>query len=402
MKYTYQARNQEGKMESGMVEAYSKEAAAELLQKYNIFVTFLEEERTKEFFFKKIELGRKISKKELAIFFRQLSIMMGSRVPVIQSLSSLAAQTGKISFKEAIAKIAGLIEEGLPLSEAFAAYPKIFNNFYINLIKSGEASGKISEALYNISEHLERESDIIAQVRQAMVYPVFVISFLFVTIVVITTFLIPKIADLIKETGVRPPLFTLAMLNFYKFLGIYWWIFAILSLVFVALAIYYFKTGQGRRNYDQISLKIPVAKEFLKKVFLARFCGNISALLIAGVSINKALLITEETVNNNVYRKIVSEIEQKVSEGEKISAVMAKHQDYFSPFVIQMVKVGEETGKLDKALTEVVSFYQKEIKRTIDLFSVLLEPVVIILLGIMITFLAMSVLSSLYGVIGTV
>ena len=142
-------------------------------------------------------------------------------------------------------------------------------------------------------------------------------------------------------------------------------------------------------------------KEFLKKVFLERFCSNISTLLIAGISINKALKITEDTVNNFVYKEIISNIEQRVSEGERMSQALLKHQDYFPPFIIQMIKVGEETGKLDKVLIEVVNFYQKEIKRTINLFSILLEPVVIIILGILVTLLAISIFSSLYGAIGT-
>ena len=402
MKYNYKARNIEGGVQEGVIEASSKEAAALLLQKYNIFVTSLSEERAGESFLKKIELTKRVSKKDLAVFFRQLSIMLESRVPVVQTLQSLAAQTNRASFKKTVAGIAGLVEEGFPISDACAFYPKVFDNFYINLIKSGEASGKISDALYYVSDHFEKESDIIAQIKQAMVYPAFVISVLFVVMAIIVIQLMPKIAELIKETGVEPSFFTKMMLNFYKFLGDFWWILAIILPIFIVFLIYYFQSKSGKKKYDKISLKLPLIKEFLKKVFIVRFCSNISTLLIAGVPINRALRITGETVDNTIYKEIVLEIEQKVSEGEKMSQVLLRHQDYFPLFVTQIVKVGEETGKLDKVLTEVVNFYQKEIKRTIDLFSALLEPIIIILLGIVITFLAISVLSSLYGVIGTV
>ncbi len=401
MKFNYKARTKEGELETGVIEAYSKEAAAVLLQKYNIFVTFLEEQKLKQPFLKKIEFTKKVSKKDLAIFFRQLALMLESRVPVVQSLNSLANQIRKYSFKEVIQEIAGLMEEGIPLSDAFAAYPKVFNNFYISLIKSGEASGKISEILYYISDHLEKENDLISQIKQAMAYPIFVIVVLFVVIGVIITQLVPKIAELIKETGVQPSFFTQTILNFYTFLGDYWW-GVIIGLVFlIGLIIYYFNTESGYKNYNKISLKIPFIKGFLKKVFIVRFCSGISTLLMAGVSINKALNITEGTINNIVYKEIIFEIEQKVSEGEKISQVMATYQDYFPPFVVQTVKVGEETGKLDKVLLEVINFYQKEIKRNIDLFSALLEPIVIIFLGIILALLAISVFSLLYSAIGT-
>ena len=143
-------------------------------------------------------------------------------------------------------------------------------------------------------------------------------------------------------------------------------------------------------------------KEFLKKVFLVRFCSNISTLLIAGISINKALKITEDTVSNLVYKEIIYDIGQRVSEGEKMSQVLLKYQDYFPLFVIQMVKVGEETGKLNKVLMEIVNFYQKEIKRSVDLFSILLEPIIIVILGVIVTILAISVFSLLYGAVGTI
>jgi len=175
MRFNYKARTKEGKVELGTIEASSQEAAASLLQKYNIFITTLEEIKTKQSFFANIELSKRIPKKDLAIFFRQLSIMLESQVPVVGSLRSLGGQIRKKSFKEAIVQIANLVEEGMPLSQAFTTHPKIFDPFYINLIKSGEASGKISAALYHVSDHLEKESDIIAQVRQAMIYPIFVI-----------------------------------------------------------------------------------------------------------------------------------------------------------------------------------------------------------------------------------
>lgn len=192
------------------------------------------------------------------------------------------------------------------------------------------------------------------------------------------------------------------ILNFYAFLEHYWWALIAGLLLLISLGVYYANTKNGHDVYNKVSLKTPFIKEFLKKVFLVRFCSNISTLLIAGVSINNALKITEDTVNNIVYKKIISEIGQKVSEGEKISLAMAKHQDYFPLFVVQMVRVGEETGKLDKVLVEVVNFHQKEIERSIGVFSALLEPVIIIILGIVVTILAVSVLSSLYGTIGIV
>ncbi len=401
MKYSYTARTKEGKVETGTIEAYSKEAAVLLLQKYNIFVTSLQDQGEKISFLK-LRIERKVSLKDLAVFFRQLSVMLSSRVPVVQSLQSLAAQTVKHNFKEIITKISQSVEGGVPLSEAFGAYPKVFNNFYVNLVKSGEASGNISGSLDYISEYLERENDIISQLRQAMVYPTFVVTVLFVVIGIIMVEVMPKVIELIKESGLKPPLSTRIILAFYGFLQGYWWALLIVTALTVSSLIFYSATKSGKEIFSRLSLKIPLVGGVLKKVFIARFCGNISTLTSAGISINQSLKITGDTVNNVVYKEIISEIEKEVSEGEKISSVMAKHQDYFPSFVVQMIRVGEETGKLDKTLVEVVNFYQKEVKRAIDLLTSLIEPIMIIFLGAIVAMLAVSVLTPLYGALGTI
>ena len=402
MKFNYKARTFEGKIETGVIEANSQELAVVLLQKYNIFVTSIEPEKAKNPLFSNFSFGGKVSTKDLAIFSRQLAVMLESRVPVIQSLASLAIQTKKASFKKTIIEVSRLVEGGVSLSEAFSHFPKTFDNFYVNLIRSGELSGKISETLYYISEHLEREHDIVSQVQQAMIYPIFTISILFVVINIIIIFLLPKIKELIEQSTSDPSQFTALMLGFYTLLGQFWWTI-ILALLICAIGIFfYLKTESGKKLYDKLSLKIPFLGDILRKVFLARFCGNISTLMTSGISINRALKITEDTVNNTVYKRIIGEIGKKVSEGEKISSVLLENPVYFPAFVIQMIKVGEETGKLDKTLMEVVYFYQKEIKRAIDLFLTLLEPILIIFLGGIVGILAISVFAPLYGSLGNI
>ncbi|MSU54429.1 MAG: type II secretion system F family protein [Candidatus Staskawiczbacteria bacterium] len=402
MKFNYKARTRDGKIETGVIDASGREAAAVLLQKYNIFITSLTQETEKSPLLKGIKFEKKVSNRDLVIFSRQLAVMLESRVSVIQSLSSLAIQTKKDNFKKIILEISGLVEEGIPLSGAFSRYPKLFDNFYVNLVKSGEVSGKISQTLYYISDHLEAEQDIISKVRQAMIYPLFTVSVLFVVLNIIIIFLLPRVQELIMESSNDPSAFTVFTMNFYEFLGNWWWITVLLLSVIVTSLVFYVKTKQGREIYDVVSLKIPFMGDILRKVFLARFCGNISTLIVAGISINKALKITADTVNNSVYKNIIGNIEQKVSEGEKISSVLGQYPVYFPSFVIQMIKVGEETGKLDKTLMEVVVFYQKEIKRSIDLFLTLLEPMLILFLGAIVGLLAISVFAPLYSTLGNI
>lgn len=402
MKYIYQARSKEGKLATGTVEASTKEAAAVLLQKYNVFVTSIREQSPHLLKTESIGFLGRVSKKELAIFSRQLSVMLQSRVPVVQSLKSLAVQTKNPGFKQKILKISQLVEEGNSLSEAFGSFPEVFNVFYISLIKTGEASGKISESLSYLSDHLEREYDITAQIRGAMIYPAFVIWVLGAVMLIVMFFVMPRLVDLLAQTTEEPPFFTKLMIDFYGFLSNYGWIVVIAFIFLVLFMIYYFTTKEGRKNYDRLSLKIPIFGSFLKKIFLIRFAENISTLIGAGLSINSALKITRDTVENFVYQQMLAETEERVSEGEKISAVLVKYPELVPPFVVQMVQVGEETGKLDRNLMEIVNFYQKEVNRAVATFTSLLEPVLIIFLGIIVAVLAISVLEPLYGALGTI
>jgi len=326
---------------------------------------------------------------------------MQSRVPVVQSLKSLAVQIKKQGFKEKILKISQLVEEGNSLSEAFSSFPKVFSAFYISLIKTGEASGKISESLYYLADHLEREHDIMSKIKGALIYPAFVIGVLVVVLLLVMFFVMPRLIELIKQTTSEPPLFTSFMLGFYSFLMYYGWIVMVAFAGLIVFLIYYFTTKEGRKRYDKLSLKIPFVGGFLKKMFLVRFAENISTLIGAGLSINSALKITKDTVDNFVYRQIFSETEDRVSEGEKISSVLVKYPEYAPPFVVQMIQVGEETGKLDKNLMEIVGFYQKDIARAIETFTALLEPILIIFLGAVVALLAISILQPLYESLGT-
>jgi len=402
MKYIYQARTKEGKMETGTVEASSKEAAAVLLQKYGIFVTSLKDEMPRALNIKGFTFLNKISGKDLAIFSRQLAVMLQSRVPVTQSLKGLAVQAKNENFREKILKISQLVEEGNSLSDAFGAYPEIFGIFYVSLIKTGEASGKISETLYYLSDHLERESDIVSQIRSAMIYPAFVIVVLFAVMIIIMLVVMPKVVDLLKETASNPPPFTMMMINFYGFLMKFGWIIALAFFALVVFVIYYFASKDGKKRWDRIILKVPFLNSFFKKIFLIRFAENISTLISSGLSINNALKITKDTVENEVYKEIISETEKGVSEGEKMSSVLVRYPEYAPPFVVQMIQVGEDTGKLDRNLMEIVNFYQKEVKRAVDTFTALLEPILIIFLGVIVALLAVSVLQPLYGALGTI
>jgi type IV pilus assembly protein PilC len=230
-----------------------------------------------------------------------------------------------------------------------------------------------------------------------MIYPAFVICILVVVVLIVIFFVMPRLIELLKQSTSKPPAFTQLMINFYAFLSSFGWIVVLAGIALVVFIAFYFTTKEGKKRYQRISLKIPFVSGFLKKIFLIRFAENISTLIGAGLSINNALKITRDTLENVVYREILTETEQRVSEGEKISSVLVKYPQYAPPFVVQMIQVGEETGKLDKNLMEIVRFYEKEVDRAVETFTAMLEPMLIIFLGVFVAFLAISVIQPLYG-----
>ncbi len=403
MKFKYQVKDEDGIIQKGKVEASNKKSATEILQKSGLYIVSLEEVRKMDLSLDtlKLKFAGGISKKDIAIFSRQLAVMIESRVSLVQSLLTLASQTPNPKLREALLSIAKSVEEGNPLSEACASYPKIFSLFYVSLLKSGEASGGISESLYYLSDHLEREYNLLSNIKGAMVYPVLVLCVLLVAIIIIIFGVIPPFASILEDIGGEPPFITSLMIGFYSFLRNFGWLVILALIGLISFIIYYVRTDKGKIFFDENIIKTPIIGTFLQKVYLIRFAENISTLIEAGVPITKAINITKEIIGNFTYMQILEEAEKRVLAGEKISSVLVEHPRFIPVFVSQMVKVGENTGQLQKTLKEIVGFYQKEVERGVETFMTLVEPILIIFLGVVVAFLVISVFMPLYSMIGT-
>jgi len=398
MKFSYQARTPEGQIQSGVVEASSKEAALSLLQTYGLYVTSLEEEKKPPFFLKRIEIFQRVSRKDIALFSRQLAILFKSNVPVIESLQTIAKQMKKRNFKEKIFKIAEKVEGGTPLSQALGFYPQIFSPFYTSVVKSGEAAGKLSEVLSYLADHTEREYNFYSKVIGAMVYPIFVFFVFTIILALMVTLVIPKLTQILTESGQALPLVTKAVIKTSDFLRDWWWLILLFLLGIFVFISQIIKTKQGKIFVDEFSLKLPLFGDFIKKIYLTRIAENLSTLISAGLPIMQALEITGEIAGNDVYRNIVLKTRDGVKRGELISVILSRYPESFPPLFIQMATVGEKTGRLDSTLMNIVNFYQGEVERTLDGFVKLLEPILIIILGLIVAGLIASVLLPLYRI----
>lgn len=396
MKFDYQARTKTGEIQAGVIEASSREAAVSILQKYGLYVTILEEAEEVPFYARKIKLLERVSPEEQVLFSRQLSIMFGSKVPLVESLRTLASQTRNPDFREKISKISEDVEGGTTLSSALSQYPEIFSSFYVAMVKAGEASGKLSEALSYLAEHLEREYHLMSRIKGAMVYPALVFFVVLLVLGLMIFFVIPQLTEVLKETGQELPVITKIVMAFSGLLRKWALIFILILVILIITAFRYYKTKAGKEFFDKSFLKFPFVGHFLKLIYLSHFAENLSTLISGGLPIAQCLEITGGIVGNSVYQEIIFQARDEVRRGEQISSVLARFPEAFPPVFTQMALVGEKSGALDKTLMSLVSFYQKETERTAENFLSVLEPSLIIFLGVVVGGLIAAFLIPLY------
>lgn len=396
MKFNYQARSKKGEVQTGTVEASSGEAAILLLQRHNLFVTFLEQAEAKSFYAKKIKIFERVSKKDIVNFSRQLALMFKSKIPLVQSLHSIAEQTKNSEFREKILMISQEVEGGTRFSQALSVHPKLFSSFYVSMVKAGEASGALSESLTYLADHLEREYHLNAKIQGAMIYPVLIVVVVIGVLVMMMFFVIPNMTKVLTETGQDLPMVTKIVIALSNFTRAWGWLVFLFSAGAFAAFIRYGRTAEGKKIKDRVYLRIPLVGSFLRMIYLTRFAENLSTLISGGIPIAQSLAITSEIVGNDVYQQIIFEIKEEVVRGENMSKVLARHPDAFSPILTQMVAVGEKTGTLDQSLMSVVDFYRKEVERSVDNLLSILEPVMVIFLGGIVAGLMGAILLPLY------
>jgi len=397
MRFNYQARTKKGEIQRGTIEASSEEAAVALLQQYALIVTMLEETGKQPFFAKKIEISI-ISKKDIVIFSRQLSLMFRSKVPLVQIFQTLAEQTKQTGFKEKILAMSQVVEGGTSLSQALSRYPNLFSSFYVSLVKSGEASGTLSESLDYLADHLEREYFISSKIIGAMIYPILVLLMVIGVLGLMVYVIIPQLAEVLEETGEQLPTLTLIVIAFADFIRSWGWLLIIFLIILAIFLFQYIKTPSGRKILHKIFLRIPLINSFLKMIYVSRFAENLATLIKGGLSISRALEITSDVVGNEVYREAISEIRNDVRRGEKMSRLLSEQSWLFPPILIQMVVVGEETGTLGQTLMNVTDFYQKEIERSTDALLKIIEPLLVLVMGLIVGILMVAMLMPIYRI----
>lgn len=397
MKFNYQARNKTGQVQVGVVEASSKEAALQILSRNELYVTILEQEATERpIYAKRLAFFDRIPPKEIMLFSRQLSIMFQSQVPLVEALRTISLQTKNPNFKEKILKISESVEGGTSLSGALSQFSKVFSPYYVSIIKSGEASGSLSQMLDSLADHLDREYALSSKIKGALTYPAFVIFIGVAVLFLMMFFVVPNLVKVLGTSAKQLPLATRIVIFLADALRKWWWALFLGIAVACVSFVKYIRTKGGKKAFDVFMLKVPVIGSFLGMMYLSRFAENLSTLVTGGIPIVEALGITQDIISNEVYKNIIGQAKEAVRNGSSINEVLSQYPGAFPPIFTQMVAVGEKSGTLDTSLLNMVKFYQKEVENMVDSLLSILEPLLIVVLGVVIGGLMASILLPLY------
>lgn len=337
-----------------------------------------------------------IKTKEMVVFTRQFAVMISANVTVVESLRILVDQTKNLSLQNLISEIAHEVDGGSFLSDSFEKRPKIFSNFFVNIIRSGETSGKLDEVLNYLADEMEQNYDMVAKIKGAMIYPVFITCGLIGVGIVLMVYVIPNLTAILTETNATLPMSTKIVIATSNFFKDYLWLVGLMVGGLAFLIYQASKTEMGARAIDIFKLKMPIFGTLFKYIYLMRFTRSLSTLVKGGVTISKSLAITADVIGNVIYKEIIDDTLESINDGNPIYLVMSK-SNYVPKMVPQMISVGEKTGKLDIVLDKVTEFYGRETSNMLNNLSKLMEPIIMVIMGIGVGIMVAAVIMPMYN-----
>lgn len=400
--YSYKAVAPDGKVSQSVMEADSESSVATHLQQSGLIPMriALASKRAASIgnllSFDIRTIFQRVSSKDVMHFTQDLGALLEAGLPVDRSLHILVEATGNPKFKSIIREMMKAIEGGIDLSEAMSRHPKIFSEFYVNMVRAGEAGGILEKVLERIGSFLETSQELTDYIRSAMIYPLFLLFVGGISIIIMMTFVIPKFSVIFTDMGSALPWSTRVLLITSDLFRHYWWALIIGGILFVFAAARYLKTARGRGRYDRLKIRVPVIGDLVRKIEVGRISRTLGTLIDSGVPILQSLVLVKGIVGNQIVSKAMGEIYDRVKEGERLSVPLTR-TDIFPPLAVHMIKVGEETGNLSGMLLRVADNYEKTVKNLVKRVTSLIEPVLILLMGVVVGFIVISMLLAIFS-----
>lgn len=400
MQFKFKAKAQDGEVKRGKIDAVDQEMAIQLLQKNDLIPLQLKEIKQSESMSGIVErMTSSVNQKDMLLFYREFSTLVGAKISIAPALKTIYEQTENPQLRTVVMEIASDVEDGMLISESFAKHENVFTTLAVSMIRAGEVSGNLQGAIEFVAEGAEQNYQLKSKIRGALIYPMFVISVAGVIGFLTMTWILPKLTGVIVELDVEIPWYTNVMIKIGDFMQQYWWAVIVVFIGLVVSGIYYIRSEDGSKEWDRIKLKLPVIGKLFKYVYITRFTENLSVLLKGGIPIVKALIVVADVVDNIVYKNIILKAAQDVKKGGEINTEFFKHEE-FPPMVSSMIKIGEETGRLGEILKDIARFYNAEVDQITRNLSSIIEPILIVVLGIGVGILVFSVLLPIYNIAG--
>ena len=399
MNFSYKVKTQNGEIIEGKIEARDESVAVDTLQNKGYLILSIEQLEGDIFSIDLNKYFQKPSNKDIVIFTRQLSTLIDADMPLAEGLRTLARQFEKPTLRKIISEISDDVEGGSALSSALSVHPQYFSSFYIKLVQSGEVSGKLHEALLYLANHLERSQEINSKIKGALAYPAFVVFALIVVTGIMVVYVLPQLLAIFKDVGANDlPLTTRMLIWVTTFVNNY--LYYLFTLIFGSLFLgwRYIKTSEGRVVFDNFKINMPGLGTVVRNLYLARISESLSTLIKSGIPILDAIHITSDLVGNANYQKILLDAEDSVRGGGNISDVLSRYKE-IPPLMSSMIAIGEKTGKLDFMLEHISKFYKSESDTTIDNIATLIEPILVLILGVAVAVLVSAILLPIYNLV---
>lgn len=397
MVFKYKTIDASGISTVGTIEAINIEVAISALQKRGLVVASILPEEERSFFEKNISFFDRVSNKDVVILSRQMATLFEAQVSALRVFQLLAMQSENPALRKELKEVVDDLQAGSTISGALSKHPKTFSPFYVNMVKSGEESGKLDQTFIYLADYLDRTYEVSSKVKTALIYPAFVVFTFFAVIILMLTVVIPKISGILKESGQAIPIYTkivMGISDFFVNYGIFLLIFLIIGGFFLWR---YLLTENGRYSLDESKLKIPFIRNLYSKLYLSRIADNMNTMLLSGIPMVRGLDLTSTVVDNLVFKRVIEKTVEDVKGGSSVSDAFEKHEEIPGIFV-QMIKIGEETGQLGNILKTLANFYRREVSNSIDSLVSLIEPAMIVLLGLGVGFLLASILIPIYNI----
>jgi type IV pilus assembly protein PilC len=397
MLFEYKVIDKDGSEKEGTIDAANVDVAISSLQRRGFTISSVNPSGETSLLKKNISFFDRVSSKEMVVLSRQISTLFEAQVSALKVFRLLASESENILLSKSLSEISDDLQAGSSISNALGKHPKIFSNFYVNMVKAGEESGKLDQIFSYLADYLDRNDEVSSKAKNALIYPAFVIATFVTVMIMMLTLVIPKLSAILIEAGQEIPIYTKVVLIASDLLVSYGIFLLLLLVVGGFFTGRFMRTENGKKYFSKVKLNIPFLGNLYRKLYLSRIADNMNTMLLSGISMVKAIEITASVVDDRTYSEIMTRAVEAVKGGSPLSEALSEEEE-IPNILLQMIRVGEETGKLGDILETLSKFYRREVSGAVDTLVDLIEPAMIVLLGLGVGFVLASVLVPIYNI----